>query len=43
MNTKENPKNLVWWLKLIYTILGVIIGLLAETTTGVASAAINAL
>lgn len=41
-NTDPKP-TLVWWLKLIYAIIGVILGLLGEATTGVVSAAINAL
>lgn len=42
MNKDEKP-NLVWWLKLLYAIIGVLLGLLGEATTGVMSAAINAL
>ena len=40
---KDEKPNLVWWLKLIYAIIGVLLGLLGEATTGVMSAAINAL
>jgi len=42
MNKDEKP-NLKWWLKLIYAIIGAILGILGATTTGVVSAAINAL
>lgn len=42
MKKDINP-NLAWWLKLIYAIIGAILGLLGEAVTGVASAAINAL
>ena len=40
---KEGKPNLKWWLKLIYAIIGAILGLLGEATTGVVSAALNAL
>lgn len=40
----DNPKpTLVWWLRLIYAIIGAILGLLGEAISGVTSAALNAL
>lgn len=42
MKNEEKP-NLKWWLKLIYAIIGAILGLLGEATTGVMSAALSAL
>lgn len=40
---KESKPSLVWWLRLLYAIIGAILGLLGEATTGVMSAALNAL
>lgn len=34
MNNDEKP-NLKWWLRLIYAIIGAILGLLGEAVTGV--------
>lgn len=42
MNNDEKP-SFKWWLRLVYAIIGAILGLLGEATTGVVSAAINAL
>lgn len=42
MNKEEKP-NLAWWLRLIYAIIGAILGLLGEAITGVTSAAFKAL
>lgn len=39
----EVKPNLAWWLKLLYAVIGVVLGLLGEAVTGVTSAAINAL
>lgn len=40
---KNVKPSLVWWLRLLYAIIGAILGILGEATTGVVSAAINAL
>lgn len=40
---KEVKPDFKWWLKLIYAIIGAILGLLGEAITGVTSAAFNAL
>lgn len=42
MKSNEKP-NLAWWLRLIYAIIGAILGLLGEAITGVTSAALSAL
>ena len=42
MNKDVKP-DFKWWLKLIYAIIGAIIGFLGEAITGVAGAAFNAL
>lgn len=42
MKNDEKP-NFRWWLRLVYAVIGAILGLLGEATTGVMSAAINAL
>lgn len=42
MNKNDKP-DFAWWLRLIYAIIGAILGLLGEAITGVTSAAFNAL
>lgn len=42
MKNDDKP-NFRWWLRLVYAVIGAILGLLGEATTGVMSAAINAL
>lgn len=40
---KDIKPDFKWWLRLIYAIIGAIIGFLGEAITGVTSAAFNAL
>lgn len=44
MKANDNPKpDFKWWLRLLYAIIGAILGLLGEAKTGVMSAALTAL